>query len=237
MPARSSASVVSSLSLQTAVTAGALKTGMPQCSSTCSTASPRDWLTLRHSTASYSRQRSSGCARSSSRRPSSMISKSMPRRCRASTSNFSSTRTREARIATRIVLFSPIFFNPGCQRHLGLLDVQHLQFRVTVRAVEHLSDQQALEIEFCLTFWTLCYLCHVSFPPSLCCLHVFYNHQPANKKRPSHLLACDKRSTKSAILLSRYHLHSLAPLRASISGKHTGTSASLPPAARSRLAT
>src|SRR5207245_7283546 len=57
--ARSSASVVSSLSLHVAVTDAELNTGMPQCSRTARTARPCDWLTLRQMTASYPYQRSS----------------------------------------------------------------------------------------------------------------------------------------------------------------------------------
>src|SRR5207253_10093986 len=124
--ARSSARVVSSLSLQVAVTDAGLKTGMPQCSSTESTARPRDWLTLRQRTASYPDHRSSGQVRSSNKSPSSITSKATVRRFSASINSFSSTRIREVRIAKRIVSFSPIFLDLRSEGHARLFYTQHL---------------------------------------------------------------------------------------------------------------
>src|SRR5258707_8928570 len=89
-----------------------------------------------------------------------MISNSTPRRCNASTSSFSSTRTREARIAIRMSLFPPVFFHLRGQGHFGLLDVQNLQLRVTIGAIEDLAYQQAPQVQFCLTLRTLCHLRH-----------------------------------------------------------------------------
>src|SRR5260221_246798 len=48
-----------------------------------------------------------------------MISKAIARCSNALTSSFSSTRILDVRIARRIVLFPPIFFDLGCKSHYG----------------------------------------------------------------------------------------------------------------------
>src|SRR5258708_4103493 len=100
-----------------------------------------------------------------------MISYSTPRRRNASTSNFSSTRTREARIAIRMVLFPPVFFHLRSQGHFWQLNVQNLKLRVAIGAIENLADQQPLQTQFCLAFRTLCNLRHLFI--SFCTIPIF----------------------------------------------------------------